>query len=116
MIKTRIESSLGQDVQVSIVQTRIKAKIIIDTPGNLIKTSEFIEMFGNRFRQKKNKKTVELPEDGPELALVESEGLSAQAPGVVDMESNKLTLEELHEEGETVVETPEKKYHFDPDF
>lgn len=53
-IKTRIESSLENNSRVSIVQTRIKAKIIIEVSGNLVKTSEFIDSFANRFRQKKN--------------------------------------------------------------
>ncbi len=115
-IKTRIESSLENNARVSIIQTRIKAKIIIEVSGNLVKTSEFIDTFANRFRQKKNKQVVETPQDGPELSLMESDTQIAQTSSDLDNVVDKLTLNELQESNRDTPETSEKKYRFDPDF
>jgi hypothetical protein len=115
-IKTRIESSLENNARVSIVQTRIKAKIIIEVSGNLVKTSEFIDTFANRFRQKKNKQVLETPQDGPEVSLLEPDAPSMQSNSDVVDVVDKLTLTELHENKLETIETPEKKYRFDPDF
>lgn len=115
-IKTRIESSLENNARVSIVQTRIKAKIIIEVSGNLVKTSEFIDTFANRFRQKKNKQVIETPQDGPEVSLLEPDVTSMQSNSDVDDVVDRLTLNDLHENNRDISEAPEKKYRFDPDF
>ena len=115
-IKTRIESSLENNARVSIVQTRIKAKIIIEVSGNLVKTSEFIDTFANRFRQKKNKQVNETPQDGPEVSLLEPDVPSMQSSPDVDDVVDRLTLNDLHENNRDISEVPEKKYRFDPDF
>jgi DNA-binding MarR family transcriptional regulator len=115
-IKSRIESSLDSDARVSIIQTRIKAKIIIEVAGNLVKTSEFIDVFANRFRQKKNKKNIEVPEDGPEMALAGEVVSGAPSDVSVDEVVDRLTLKELHENNPDVTDNSDKKYRFDPDF
>jgi len=115
-IKARIESSLDNNARVSIIQTRIKAKITIEVAGNLVKTSEFIDEFSSRFRQKKSKKNIEIPEDGPEMSLVSKNTLGTVPDVSVDDVVNRLTLNELQENKLETSETPEKKYRFDPDF
>ena len=115
-IKTRIESSLENNARVSIIQTRIKAKITIEVSGNLVKTSEFIDTFANRFRQKKSKQVAETPQDGPEISLLEPDAQISESTSDVDDVVDKLTLHDLHENSRDISEAPEKKYRFDPDF
>lgn len=47
----RISKSLG-GAKVQVTQTRIKCKIIIEQPGNLEKTTEFLENTVSRFRRR----------------------------------------------------------------
>ncbi len=47
----RISKSLG-GAKVQVIQTRIKCKIIIEQPGNLEKTTEFLENTVTRFRRR----------------------------------------------------------------
>lgn len=101
-IQSRIRSSLGDTGNISIIQTRIKAKIVIEVPGNLVATSEFIESFGARFRNKRQKLTGDSESPTPPV-----HALSHQAP-----ESS------VDEAGESLIDddADPKKFRFDPDF
>ena len=115
-IKSRIESSLGYDANVSIIQTRIKTKITIEIPGNLVKTSEFIDTFANRFRQKKQKGT-----SNPGIPTQVMSDPMSEVSEITDQyvsgdTNNKLTIEGLQDEKAGELDTTEKKFRFDPDF
>ncbi len=107
MIKSRIESSLGYDANVSIIQTRIKTKITIEIPGNLVKTSEFIDQFANRFRQKRQKDTSNLIASAQDVSTT-----TREASGI----SDQLTTQGFQDDSSTEGDDSEKKYRFDPDF
>ena len=115
-IKERIESSLGDEANVSIIQTRIKAKITIEVPGNLVKTSLFIDSFANRFRKKKGHHENETPQDGPELSLVKPEPQNNSPSAGVEDVLGKLPTESVSNDNAVVSEASEQKYRFDPDF
>lgn len=114
VLKDKIVSSVGSDVRVSIIQTRIKAKIVIETTGNLFKTSEFIEVFANRFRtrrEKDEKLSSDKLEAGVTKPLVSNDYSNNQ-----DNDSLlSLTNNDISEDISTQTQT-KKKHIFDPDY
>ncbi|MBP6994120.1 hypothetical protein KBB12_02670 [Candidatus Woesebacteria bacterium] len=114
--KSRIESSLGNDANVSIIQTRIKAKIVIEVPGNLATTSTFIELFANRFRKKKGQPPIETPQDGPELSLVGPNDQDGGGDARVENVVTDPIIDSMPQEEPSTPKISEEKYRFDPDF
>lgn len=114
-IKDKISAALDGDVSVSIIQTRIKTKVILEVSGDLQKTSDFIESFSSRFRPKRGKKGAR----EQELKSLNTQSgeipISHEETNDNDINSSEfLTSQELKNEKESV--EPEKKYRFDPDF
>lgn len=109
-IKDKIERSLSEETcKVSIIQTRIKAKITIEVSGNLEKTSRFLDAFGNKFRQKREKKSK------TDVILPETESLK---PIDVSIEKPIAENTDVKEDNSTASDesNDDKKYRFDPDF
>lgn len=109
----RIENSLGEGAKANIIQTRIKTKIVIEMPGNLAKTTEFIDSFVTRFRAKRLRDNVNAqskPDDaiGQNGSQIEE---NLQASTAVDSEIRSQQTQE-----NILVEKDDVKYKFDPDF
>jgi hypothetical protein len=115
-IQSRIESSLQNSANVSIVQTRIKAKIVIDVPGNLVKTSEFIEAFANRFRQKKQKQVFDMGENQQESSVPGPDLLDRQSMQGTETATDTVPEQVTPSDNRDISESPTKKFRFDPDF
>lgn len=111
-LQTRIESSLGQDAKVTIIQTRIKSKILIEVAGNLIKTSSFIEQFASKYRQSRKKDKTEAQ---PVVLAESAEDHTSDRTDTVGEVGGDLTgtnrVQDAGEEKQGVT-----KYRFDPDF
>lgn len=103
-IRARMMASLGPTVDVAIIQTRIKAKIVVEVSGNLALTSEFIESFGARFRSKRQKQT----EDDLEIV--------PQPPIHEDIPTNTNPIDQPPDEPTLDDDADQKKFRFDPDF
>lgn len=102
-IKQKIKAALAPEAGVEIVQTRIKAKITIELPGDLQKTSEFVESFSSRFRKKRDAEVAQKIKNTSDLD---------QQDVLSKGQEEALSTEEVREE----VEEQKEKFRFDPDF
>lgn len=103
-IRARMMASLGPTVDVAIIQTRIKAKIVVEVSGNLALTSEFIELFGARFRSKRQKQA-------------EDDFQKVQQPPIhEDIPTNTNPIDQTPDEPTLDDDADQKKFRFDPDF
>ncbi|MFO0704035.1 MAG: helix-turn-helix domain-containing protein [Patescibacteria group bacterium] len=113
----RIEKSIGDGAKATIIQTRIKAKVIIEITGNLAKTTEFIESFSARFRSKRSQSEVQKDQNdnNGDTSMSPSVGTSSDFPIGVEQSESLLSDEKSVD---VIYESTEekKKYRFDPDF
>lgn len=108
----RIEKSLGIGAKATIIQTRIKTKVLIEMSGNLAKTTEFIDTFVTRFRAKRSAETSEQSTDA--VPLVNGSQMEESTPGLTHDNNN---IQESINEDNLIKSNEEKvKYKFDPDF
>jgi len=113
ILKDKIISSIGSDVKISITQTRIKAKIVIETTGNLFKTSEFIEVFATRFRTRRDKDTKLTTNESSGIGNIAS---SSEYSNEQDQDSLiNLTNNDISEGINSNIKS-KKRYLFDPDY
>jgi len=108
----RIERSLGTGAKATIIQTRIKTKVVIEMSGNLAKTTEFIDSFVTRFRAKRSVEPV-VP-DAAAVPAANGSQIEDIKTGVTQEDSN--IQESQSEENLLDLEENKVKYKFDPDF
>jgi len=112
MYEQRIEKSLGIGAKATIIQTRIKTKVLIEMSGNLAKTTEFIDTFVTRFRAKRS---AETEEEGMNTApSTNGSQIEETIPGLSQEDNN--IQESINEDNLINLDEEKVKYKFDPDF
>jgi len=108
----RIEKSLGIGAKATIIQTRIKTKVLIEMSGNLAKTTEFIDTFVTRFRAKRSAETEE--EGMNKVPSTNGSQIEETIPGLSQEDNN--IQESINEDNLINLDEEKVKYKFDPDF
>ncbi len=106
----RISSSVGQGARVNIIQTRIKAKIQIEVPGNLDKTSTLIENFARKYRRSKSQEETE--KSSPQIGQ-DVQGVRADSPSDQGVSHGGGAV--IATDRQTEMTESSTKYRFDPD-
>lgn len=106
LYEEKMQNSLHTKSKVTISQTRIKAKVTIEMPGNLATTTEFIESFASRFRAKR-KGVDEVSTSEHEVT---GEKTFSNLPNVMTGAGRSQVV------AETPTSQNDPRYRFDPDF